>query len=46
MLLMTLNKSAFVGFASIILLLPAPGYIAAKVQTVQGKKMKVVSHTF
>ena len=38
-----LNKSAFVGCASIILLLPAPGYFAAKLQTVQRKKMTVVS---
>jgi hypothetical protein len=35
-----------VGCASIILLLPAPGYFAAKLQTVQRKKMGVVSHIF
>jgi hypothetical protein len=44
--LMTCIKSAFVGCASIILLLPAPGYFAAKLQTVQRKKMTVVSHIF
>jgi hypothetical protein len=39
-------KSAFVGFTSIIVLLPAPGYFAAKLQVVQRKKMTMVSLTF
>jgi ABC-type multidrug transport system fused ATPase/permease subunit len=37
-----LGWSAFVGCASIVLLLPAPGYLAAKLQTVQRKKMTVI----
>ena len=43
---LTKLKSAFVGCASIILLLPAPGYFAAKLQIVQRKKMTVVSRIF
>ena len=39
-------KSVFVGCASIVMLLPAPGYFAAKLQTVQRKKMTVVSRIF
>ncbi|KAF8803433.1 multidrug resistance-associated ABC transporter [Phlegmacium glaucopus] len=40
-LYVVLGWSAFVGFASVILLLPAPGYVAAKMQSVQDTKMKM-----
>ncbi|KDR68699.1 hypothetical protein GALMADRAFT_146052 [Galerina marginata CBS 339.88] len=35
-----LGWSAIVGFASIVLLLPAPGYLASRMQVIQGKKME------
>lgn len=38
-----LGWSAFVGFASIIALIPLPGYIASLIQSVQKKKMVMVS---
>jgi hypothetical protein len=38
-----LGWSAFVGFASIIALIPLPGYIASLIQRVQKKKMVMVS---
>jgi hypothetical protein len=41
-----LDYSAFIGFASIIVLLPVPGYLAVKLEAVQRKKMTVVSFTF
>jgi len=34
--------SAMVGLASIVVLLPAPGYLAAKMQTIQTAKMEKV----
>jgi len=35
--------SAIIGFASIIILLPVPGYLATRMQTIQGKKMEKAS---
>ena len=35
--------SAIVGFASIIILLPAPGYLATQMQKIQTAKMEKVS---
>ena len=34
--------SAMVGLASIVVLLPAPGYLAAKMQSIQTAKMEKV----
>ncbi|KAF8803435.1 multidrug resistance-associated ABC transporter [Phlegmacium glaucopus] len=42
-LYVVLGWSAFVGFASIILLLPVPGYFAARMQAVQNKKMTMAT---
>lgn len=38
-----LGWSAFVGFGSIIALIPLPGYVASLIQSVQKKKMVMVS---
>ncbi|KAH9480844.1 ATP-binding cassette transporter abc4 [Psilocybe cubensis] len=38
-LYIVLGWSAFVGFASIVALLPVPGYLAAKIQTIQKTKL-------
>lgn len=35
-------SSAIVGFASIILLLPVPGYLASRMQKIQTEKMERV----
>jgi hypothetical protein len=35
--------SAIIGFASIIILLPVPGYLATRMQTIQGRKMEKAS---
>ncbi|KDR83119.1 hypothetical protein GALMADRAFT_238944 [Galerina marginata CBS 339.88] len=35
-----LGWSAIVGFASIVMLLPVPAYIASKIQTIQGQKLE------
>ena len=35
--------SAIIGFASILILLPVPGYIATRMQTIQAKKMEQAS---
>ena len=41
--LIMLVFSAIIGFASIIILLPVPGYLATRMQTIQGKKMEKAS---
>ncbi|KAF8157953.1 multidrug resistance-associated ABC transporter [Crassisporium funariophilum] len=40
-LYVVLGWSAFVGFASIVVLLPAPGFLAAQMQKIQAKKMEM-----
>ena len=37
------RNSAFIGFTSIIILFPVPGYLASKMQVINTKKMEKVS---